>query len=59
LIVVDPVERKQAVKHLTGAQPAALGRIVAAHGSSIFYMHNSRYDYPQIVEMRATVRWKR
>jgi hypothetical protein len=59
LIVVDPVERKQAVKHLTGAQPAALGRIVAAHGNSIFYMHNSRYDYPQIVEMRATVRWKR
>jgi hypothetical protein len=37
----------------------ALGRLTAAHGNSLFYVHNSRFDYPQIVEMKATVTWNR
>lgn len=59
LVAVDPVERRQAVLRLTGAHATALGTLTAAHGNSLFYVHNSRFDYPQIIEMRATVTWNR
>jgi hypothetical protein len=53
LIAVHPATGRHGVRHITARdRTEALGGLLAGHGDVFFVGHNTRYGYPQLVEMR-------
>lgn len=54
LVGISPVTGQHTVRHVRDDFPAALGKLLAAHGDSFFFGHSDRYGFPRIVEVRIT-----
>lgn len=52
LLAVDPFTGDFATLEISKQLEAALGSLKGAHGNTFFFGHNTRFGYPQIVEMR-------
>jgi len=60
MVVVVPGMREHGVRFIDSSFVPALGSLKAAHGQSFFFGHDSRFGYPQVVEVRLqlkTIHW--
>lgn len=55
LVLIQAGSGKHGVRTISSAAPAALGSLKAALGTSFFIAHNSRFGFPQVVELRLRV----